>query len=73
MTLQLVNTIHPNSLKNTHVVSVFKAGDSVANLHTALGMYAEHVKEAQEMEIQYVPVLSIISVSTNILNIIQHH
>ncbi len=54
LTLQLVNTHHPNSLKNTHVVSIFKAGDSVANLHTALDIYAEHVKEAQEMEIQYV-------------------
>lgn len=33
---QLVNTLHPNSVKKTVLVSVFKAGDSSTNLHTAL-------------------------------------
>ena len=32
---QLVNTLHPNSVKKTVLVSVFKAGDSASNLHTA--------------------------------------
>ena len=48
--LQLVNTSNPNSMKNTLVISVFKAGDTTANLHTALEMY---VKEAQGMQIKY--------------------
>jgi len=49
LNLQLVNTHNPNSMKNTHVISIFKAGDSTTNLHTALDMYQEHVKEAQGM------------------------
>ncbi len=52
LNLQLVNTHHPNSMKNTHLISIFKAGDSTANLHIALDMYQEHVMEAQGMEIQ---------------------
>ena len=47
LNLQLVNTSTPNSMKNTRVLSVFKAGDSTLNLHTALEMYKEHVAEAQ--------------------------
>lgn len=53
LNLQLVNTAHPNSIKNTCLLSVFKAGDTTTNLHTALNMYREHVIEAQGMEIQY--------------------
>ena len=33
---QLVNTPHPNSVKKTVLISVFKAGDSASNLHIAL-------------------------------------
>ena len=44
---------NPNSMKNTRVISVFKAGDTTANLHTALEMYQDHVKEAQGMQIKY--------------------
>ena len=50
--LQLCNTIAPNSMKNTALLSVFKAGDITTNLHTALDMYREHVKEAQGMKIK---------------------
>ena len=53
LNLQLVNTSNPNSMKNTRVISVFKAGDTTANLHTALEMYQDHVKEAQGMQIKY--------------------
>ncbi len=52
LNLQLVNTHHPNSIKNTHLILIFKSDDSSANLHTALDMYQEHVTEAQGMEIQ---------------------
>ena len=51
--LQLCNVEHPNSLKNTILVSVFKAGDSTTNLHTALDMYKEHVTELQGMPLKY--------------------
>lgn len=34
--IQLLNTKHPNSIKNTVLLSVFKAGDTATNLHTAL-------------------------------------
>lgn len=52
LNLQLVNTCTPNSMKNTSVISVFKAGDTTTNLHTALGMYKEHVTEAQGMKLK---------------------
>ena len=50
--LQLCNIKHPSSLKNTILVSVFKAGDSTTNLHTALDMYKEHVSELQGMALK---------------------
>lgn len=53
LNLQLVNTTNPNSMKNTTLLSIFKANDSTTNLHTALDIYKEHVKEAQEMKIGY--------------------
>ena len=49
--LQLVNTAHPNSVKNTVLLSVFRAGDTITNLHTALDMYKEHVMECQGMTV----------------------
>ena len=53
LTLQLVNTAHPNSPKETVLFSMFKAGDSTLNLHTALSiMYQEHIIEAQGMQIK---------------------
>lgn len=51
LNLQLVNVPHPNSIKNTALLSVFKADDSTANLHIALNMYQEHVKECQGMKV----------------------
>ena len=49
LNIQLVNTCNPNSMKNTRAISVFKAGDSTANLHNiALKMYEDHVKEAHK-------------------------
>ncbi len=53
LTLQLVNTAHPNSIKETTMVSIFKAGDSTINLYTALDMYQEHIREAQGMQIKH--------------------
>ena len=53
LNLQLVNTANPNSMKGTALLSVFKAGDTTTNLHTALNMYKEHVIEAQGMLIKY--------------------
>lgn len=50
--LQLVNTQAPNSMKNTTLLSVFNAGDSTTNLHTALDMYREHIRESQGMKIK---------------------
>ena len=50
--LQLVNIVAPNSVKNTALLSVFKAGNSTTNLHIALDMYREHVREAQGMKIR---------------------
>lgn len=35
-------------MKNTVLLSVFKAGDSIINLHIALDIYKEHIKEAQD-------------------------
>ena len=50
---QLCNVAHPNSIKNTVLVLVFKAGDNIANLHTGLDMYKEHVKELQGMKLRW--------------------
>lgn len=51
--IQLVNTLKPNSMKSTALLSVFNAGDSTTNLHIALDMYREHMTEAQGMKIKY--------------------
>ena len=51
--VQLMNIDHPNSHKNTALISVFKAGDSTTNLHTAVDMYQEHVTEMQGMKLGY--------------------
>ena len=53
LNLQVVNTTHPNSIKNTTLVAVFKAGDSIVNLHTALEQYQTHIKEIQGMKWRY--------------------
>ena len=47
-----MNTEHPNSQKI--LLSVFKAGDSTTNLHTALDMYKEQIDEMQGMKLKYV-------------------
>ena len=52
LTLQLINSTHPNSSKETVLLSMFKAGNSTLNLHTALSMYREHVIEVQGMQIK---------------------
>ena len=44
----LLKTTHPNSTKQTVLLSMFKAGDSTLNL---LSMYQEHIMEAQGMQI----------------------
>ena len=35
LNMQVVNIPHPNSIRNTSLVAVFKAGDRTVNLHTA--------------------------------------
>ena len=49
---QLMNTQHPNSQKNTTLVSIYEAGDSLTNLHTALDMYKTPVTEMQGMKLK---------------------
>lgn len=53
LNLQVINTLHPNSIKNTTLVAMYKAGDSVVNLHTALEQYKTHIKELQGMQWRY--------------------
>ena len=55
---QLTNTEAPK-LPEEHV-SVFKAGDSTTNLHTALDMYKEHIQEMQGMKLKYATIIYII-------------
>ena len=50
LNMQVVNIPHPNSIRNTSLVAVFKAGDRTVNLHTALDGYKEHVEEMQHMD-----------------------
>ena len=52
LTLQLVNIDRPNSVKEKSLLSIFKAGDSTTNFHTAPEMYRELVIEAQGMQIK---------------------
>jgi hypothetical protein len=54
MNLQLVNVEHPNSQKNTVLLSMCMAGDSLSNLHTSIDMYREHIRELQGMGLRYV-------------------
>ena len=49
LNMQVVNTSHPNSIWNTHLLAVFKAGDNVHKLHTALDQFKLQVDELQEM------------------------
>ena len=48
--LQVVNVDHPNSIRNTALLSVYKAGDSLTNLHIALDQYKEQIEEIQGMQ-----------------------
>ena len=50
--MQLANVKNPNSVKKTVLLSVFIAGDSTTNLHTALDRYKEHIEEAEGMKIK---------------------
>lgn len=50
--LQLYNVDHPNSQKNTVLISIFKAGDNITNLHTGLDMYKEHIEELKGMKLK---------------------
>lgn len=52
LNLQLVNTANPNSIKQTVLLSIFKASDTTTNLQTALSMYKEHVLESQGMSMK---------------------
>ena len=48
--MQLVNTHHPNSLKNAMLLAVFKAGDNIYNLTVALKQYQMYIEELQGMQ-----------------------
>jgi hypothetical protein len=54
LNLQVVNVAHPNSIHNTCLLAVFKAGDTPSNLHTALDQYREHIEELQGMPWRFV-------------------
>ena len=54
LNFQLCNVQHPNSQKNTCLLSMFMAGDSTTNLHTCLDMYREQISELQGMGLRYV-------------------
>ena len=52
LNIQLCNVPHPNSQKNTYLLSMFMAGDSTTNLHNALDMYKEMITEIQGMNLR---------------------
>lgn len=47
MSLQLVNVMKPNSVKNSCVFALFEATDSPANLHIALARYKDEITDLQ--------------------------
>ena len=49
-TLQIMNVPHPNSIKNSTLLAVYRAGDSVYNLHTALDQFKEQFEEMDGMK-----------------------
>ena len=53
MSLQIVNTPHPNSVNNTFVFTVFEAKDTTTNLLTALERYMPQVKNLQTLSWRY--------------------
>ena len=50
LNMQVVNTNHPNSIKNMTLLAKFKAGDDIVNLHSALTQYKMQVKEMKGMK-----------------------
>jgi len=72
MNIQVVNVTHPYSTRNSCLIAVFKAGDSPANLHTALDQYRKHIEELQGMKWRFVISKIIIVLHRNgILSLIQ--
>ena len=53
LNIQLCNVAHPNSQKNTYLLSLFMSGDSTTNLHTVLDMYKDQIAEIQGMNLRY--------------------
>lgn len=47
LSLQIVNVEKPNSVKNSCVIVLFEAPDSVHNLHLALDRYCTPISELQ--------------------------
>ena len=45
-----MNVPHPNSIKNSTLLAVYRAGDSVYNLHTALDQFKEQFEEMDGMK-----------------------
>ena len=50
--MQVINVNKPKSTRN--LLAVFKAGDSTANLHTALDQYEEQLTEIEGMKWRFV-------------------
>lgn len=57
LSLQVVNVEHPNSQKNSCLVSMCMAGDSTTNLHACLDMYQRQIKEMDGMQLRYVNII----------------
>lgn len=53
LSLQLCNVEHPNSQKNSCLLSMCMAGDSTTNLHTSLDMYKDQISEIEGMDLRY--------------------
>ena len=54
LNIQVINVNKPNSTCNSCLLAVFKAGDSTANLHTALDQYEEQLTEIERMKSRFV-------------------
>jgi hypothetical protein len=48
MSLQIMNTAKPNSVKNSCVFTLFEAADKVTNLHIALDRYQSVISDLQK-------------------------
>ena len=59
LSFQILNVRTPNSKKNTCVIAMFEASDTVTNLHIALDRYSEQVADLQQLVWRYTEVNNI--------------